>query len=146
MMEFLGGFVLVVELLVEVVDFCRVMCDLEVQFKGDWWFKVWGLDYIVEEGMLEWEDWIICVDDNWYGFGKFVFGFNMFDFIKVIVIILGLMFEGDFDEFGIFVGVLIKYFVEYGIIVEKIGFYFFFIMFIIGIIKGCWNMLFIELQ
>lgn len=74
-----------------------------------------------------------------------VLGFNMLDLIKVIIIILGLNFDGWFEDWGILVSIVLKYLVEYGVVIEKIGFYSFFVMFIIGIIKGCWNMLLVLL-
>lgn len=145
MMELLGGIVFVEELIVEVIDFCCVMCKVDVEYGDDWFFSVWGLDNLFEEGIGLCEDWMLKLNDYWYGFGLFVEGFNMFDLIKVMIIMLGFDVDGEFGEIGILVVIVMKYLVEYGIIVEKIGLYLFFIMFMIGIMKGCWNLMVIEL-
>lgn len=146
MMEPPGGTALVAESLAEALDFRRAMRDVERQLEGDWWFRVWGPDYIAEEGMPEREDWIIRASDRWHGFGDLAPGFNMLDPIKATLITPGLDLDGDFADSGIPAGVLTKYLAEHGIIVEKTGLYSFFIMFTIGITKGRWNTLVTELQ
>jgi len=146
MMEPPAGSALVAESLAEALDFRRAMRDLELQLAGDWWFKVWGPDYIAEEGMPERNDWIIRADDTWHGFGDLAPGFNMLDPIKATIITPGLNLEGEFDGMGIPAGVLTRYLAEHGIVVEKTGLYSFFIMFTIGITKGRWNTLLTELQ
>lgn len=65
MMELLGGMVLVEEFIVEVLDFCCVMCKVDVEFgDDDWWFCVWGLDELEEEGIGCIKDWVLCCIDS----------------------------------------------------------------------------------
>ncbi|MFA7553945.1 MAG: arginine/lysine/ornithine decarboxylase [Spongiibacteraceae bacterium] len=146
MMEAPGGTALVEESISEALEFRRAMRKVDQEWAEDWWFSVWGPDYISDEGMPEREDWVIRAGDDWHDFGDLAPGFNMLDPIKATVITPGLNVKGDFDEWGIPAGLLTKYLAEHGIVVEKTGLYSFFIMFTIGITKGRWNTLVTELQ
>ncbi|MDP2760262.1 MAG: arginine/lysine/ornithine decarboxylase [Sideroxyarcus sp.] len=146
MMEPPGGTALVEESIAEALDFRRAMRKVEAEFGADWWFKVWGPDYLSEEGMAEREDWVLCADDRWHGFGKLAEGFNMLDPIKATVVTPGLDVDGDFADSGIPASIVTKYLAEHGVVVEKCGLYSFFIMFTIGITKGRWNSMVTELQ
>ncbi|MCZ8156943.1 MAG: arginine/lysine/ornithine decarboxylase [Leptospira sp.] len=146
MMEPPGGTALVEESIAEALDFRRAMRKVDEEFGDSWWFKVWGPDYLVEEGIGERENWMIRAEDNWHGFGELAAGFNMLDPIKATIITPGLDMEGKFSDQGIPAIIVTKYLSEHGIIVEKTGLYSFFIMFTIGITKGRWNTLVTELQ
>jgi len=147
MMEPPGGPALVEESIAEALDFRRAMRKVDEEFGSeDWWFKVWGPDYLSDDGMGEREDWMLKAGERWHGFGDLADGFNMLDPIKATIITPGLDVEGDFDDWGIPAGVLTRYLAEHGIVVEKTGLYSFFIMFTIGITKGRWNTLVTELQ
>ena len=146
MMEPPGGTALVEESIAEALDFRRAMRKVDAEFGADWWFKVWGPDYLVEEGMAARDDWMLSADDHWHGFGKLAPNFNMLDPIKATIITPGLNVDGDFDESGIPAAIVTKYLAEHGIVVEKTGLYSFFIMFTIGITKGRWNTMVTELQ
>ena len=146
MMEPPGGTALVEESIAEALDFRRAMRKVDAEFGADWWFKVWGPDYLVEEGMASRDDWMLSADDRWHGFGKLAPGFNMLDPIKATIITPGLEVEGDFADSGIPAAIVTKYLAEHGVVVEKTGLYSFFIMFTIGITKGRWNTMVTELQ
>jgi len=146
MMEPPGGTALVEESISEALDFRRAMRKVDAEFGADWWFKVWGPEYLVEEGMASRDDWMLRTDDRWHGFGKLAPGFNMLDPIKATVITPGLEVEGDFADSGIPASIVTKYLAEHGVVVEKCGLYSFFIMFTIGITKGRWNTMVTELQ
>ena len=147
MMEPPGGTALVEESIAEALDFRRAMRKVDEEFGADWWFKVWGPDYLVEEGMASREDWMLSADDRWHGFGSLAPNFNMLDPIKATIITPGLDVGGDFsEEFGIPAAIVTKYLAEHGVVVEKTGLYSFFIMFTIGITKGRWNTMVTELQ
>jgi arginine decarboxylase len=146
MMEPPGGTALVEESIKEALDFRRAMRKVDAEWGADWWFRVWGPDYLAEEGIGEREDWMVKDGERWHGFGNLAPGFNMLDPIKATVITPGLDVDGDFADWGIPAGVLTRYLAEHGIIVEKTGLYSFFIMFTIGITKGRWNTLVTELQ
>ncbi len=146
MMEPPGGTALVEESIAEALDFRRAMRKVDAEFGADWWFKVWGPDYLVEEGMASRDDWMLHADDRWHGFGKLAPGFNMLDPIKATIITPGLDVDGDFDDSGIPAAIVTKYLAEHGVVVEKTGLYSFFIMFTIGITKGRWNTMVTELQ
>ncbi|MCB1927310.1 MAG: lysine decarboxylase, partial [Rhodocyclaceae bacterium] len=140
MMEPPGGTALVEESLAEAFDFRRAMRKVGEEFGADdWWFAVWGPDYLSEDGLAEREDWTLRAGERWHGFGDLAPGFNMLDPIKATLITPGLDVDGDFADWGIPAGVLTKYLAEHGIVVEKTGLYSFFIMFTIGITKGRWN-------
>ncbi len=146
MMEPPGGHALVDESILEALDFRRAMRKVDEEFGNDWWFKVWGPDYLVDEGMGDRDDWVIHAGDTWHGFGDIDSGFNMLDPIKATIITPGLNLEGEFDEQGIPAAIVSRYLAEHGIIIEKTGLYSFFIMFTIGITKGRWNSMVTELQ
>ncbi|WP_417067548.1 Orn/Lys/Arg decarboxylase N-terminal domain-containing protein [Niveibacterium terrae] len=146
MMEPPGGTALVEESIAEALDFRRAMRKVDAEWGADWWFKVWGPDYLSDDGMALSEDWMLRADDHWHGFGKLAEGFNMLDPIKATIITPGLDVEGHFSDWGIPANILTKYLSEHGIIVEKTGLYSFFIMFTIGITKGRWNTMVTELQ
>ncbi len=146
MMEPPGGTALVEESISEALDFRRAMRKVDEEWGADWWFKVWGPDYLSEEGMAEREDWVLRTEDRWHGFGKLAEGFNMLDPIKATVITPGLNVDGDFADSGIPASIVTKYLAEHGVVVEKCGLYSFFIMFTIGITKGRWNTMVTELQ
>ncbi|MEN3112641.1 arginine/lysine/ornithine decarboxylase [Uliginosibacterium paludis] len=146
MMDAPGGTALVEESIAEAMEFRRAMRKVDEEWGTDWWFKVWGPDYLAEEGMGEREDWMLKANDRWHGFGNLAEGFNMLDPIKATIITPGLDVDGSFADAGIPAAILTKYLAEHGIIVEKCGLYSFFIMFTIGITKGRWNTLVTELQ
>jgi len=146
MMEPPGGTSLVEESIAEAMEFRRAMRKVDEDWGTDWWFKVWGPDYLAAEGMGTREDWMLKANDHWHGFGNLAEGFNMLDPIKATVITPGMNVDGEFDPSGIPANLLTKYLAEHGIIVEKCGLYSFFIMFTIGITKGRWNTLLTELQ
>ncbi len=147
MMEPPGGTALVEESIAEALDFRRAMRKVDEEFGVDeWWFRVWGPDYLSEDGLAERDDWTLRAGERWHGFGNLAPGFNMLDPIKATLITPGLDVDGDFAEWGIPAGVLTKYLAEHGIVVEKTGLYSFFIMFTIGITKGRWNTMVTELQ
>lgn len=146
MMEPPGGTALVEESIAEALDFRRAMRKVDEEWGSDWWFKVWGPDYLSDEGMAERDDWMVRAEESWHGFGDIAPGFNMLDPIKATLITPGLDLHGNFADWGIPAGVLTRYLAEHGIIVEKTGLYSFFIMFTIGITKGRWNTLVTELQ
>ncbi|MBT9608849.1 MAG: arginine/lysine/ornithine decarboxylase [Aquabacterium sp.] len=154
MMEPPGGTALVEESLLEALDFRRAMRQVEHDFgKNDWWFKVWGPEKLVDEGLGRAEDWIIRSDgkgkknaSKWHGFGQLADGFNMLDPIKSTIVTPGLNLDGKFDKTGIPASIVTKYLAEHGVVVEKTGLYSFFIMFTIGITKGRWNTMLTALQ
>ncbi|HZV62675.1 MAG TPA: arginine/lysine/ornithine decarboxylase [Methylophilaceae bacterium] len=147
MMEPPGGTALVEESIKEALDFRRAMRKVDEEWGVDWWFKVWGPDYLAKEGIGDREDWMLTAGERWHGFSGLAPGFNMLDPIKATVITPGLDVEGDFsEEFGIPAAIVTKYLAEHGVIVEKTGLYSFFIMFTIGITKGRWNTLVTALQ
>lgn len=146
MMESPGGTALVEESIQEAMEFRRAMRKVDEEWGADWWFKVWGPDYLAEDGMGTREHWTLKANERWHGFGNLAEGFNVLDPIKATIITPGLDVDGDFDDSGIPAGILTKYLAEHGIVVEKTGLYSFFIMFTIGITKGRWNTLVTELQ
>jgi arginine decarboxylase len=146
MMEAPGGTALVEESIAESLDFRRAMRKVDKEFGRDWWFKVWGPDKLVGEGIGAAADWILKAGDKWHGFGDLATGFNMLDPIKSTIITPGLDVTGKFAKTGIPAGIVTKYLAEHGIVVEKTGLYSFFILFTIGITKGRWNTLLTALQ
>jgi arginine decarboxylase len=146
MMESPGGTALLEESISEALDFRRAMRKVDEEWGTDWWFKVWGPDYLAEEGGGNRSEWMLKPGERWHGFGNLAPGFNMLDPIKATVITPGLDVDGDFHDIGIPAAVVTKYLAEHGVVVEKTGLYSFFIMFTIGITKGRWNTLVTELQ
>ncbi len=146
MMEPPGGTALVEESINEALDFRRAMRKVDEEWGTDWWFKVWGPEYLADEGTGRPDDWMLKPGERWHGFGDLAPGFNMLDPIKATVITPGLDVDGDFHDMGIPAAVVTKYLAEHGVVVEKTGLYSFFIMFTIGITKGRWNTLVTELQ
>jgi arginine decarboxylase len=146
MMEPPGGTALVEESISEALDFRRAMRKVDEEWGADWWFKVWGPDFLAAEGMAAREDWMLDATGRWHGFGNLAPGFNMLDPIKATIITPGLDLDGDFDNSGIPAAIVTKYLAENGVVVEKTGLYSFFIMFTIGITKGRWNTMVTELQ
>ena len=149
MMEPPGGTALVEESILEALDFRRAMRKVDDEYGKDWWFKVWGPDQLVEDGIGRAEDWIIKAEGRtakWHGFGKLADGFNMLDPIKATIVTPGLDLNGLVDQQGIPASIVTKFLSEHGVIVEKTGLYSFFIMFTIGITKGRWNSLLTALQ
>lgn len=147
MMEPPGGTALVEESIREALDFRRAMRKVESEFgKNDWWFKVWGPNRLVSEGIGNRDDWLLGSGDEWHGFGDLAEGFNMLDPIKATVVTPGLDISGTFADTGIPAALVSRYLVEHGVVVEKTGLYSFFILFTIGITKGRWNTLLTALQ
>jgi arginine decarboxylase len=146
MMDAPGGNALVEESIAEALDFRRAMRKVDLEYGESWWFKVWGPEYLADEGMGERSDWELKADERWHGFGALAEGFNMLDPIKATIITPGLDVDGAFSDTGIPAAIVTKYLAEHGVIVEKTGLYSFFIMFTIGITKGRWNTLVTALQ
>lgn len=147
MMEPPGGTALVHESIAEAMDFRRAMRKVSAEYgPHDWWFKVWGPDHLVSEGVGHRDDWLLKSNEEWHGFGDLATGFNMLDPIKATVVTPGIDMSGTFDETGIPAALVSKYLTEHGIVVEKTGLYSFFILFTIGITKGRWNTLVTALQ
>jgi arginine decarboxylase len=146
MMEPPGGTALVEESILEALDFRRAMRKIDAEFGNDWWFKVWGPEKLVEDGIGAQSDWVLKSNDKWHGFGNLAAGFNMLDPIKSTIVTPGLDVSGKFAKNGIPASIVTRYLAEHGVIVEKTGLYSFFIMFTIGITKGRWNTLLTALQ
>jgi arginine decarboxylase len=149
MMEPPGGAALVEESIAEALDFRRAMRKVDDEYGKDWWFKVWGPDELVDDGIGRADSWIIKgkgKSSKWHGFGNLADGFNMLDPIKATIVTPGLDLNGKFDKTGIPASIVTKFLAEHGVIVEKTGLYSFFIMFTIGITKGRWNSLLTALQ
>ena len=153
MMEPPGGTALVEESIAEALDFRRAMRKIDEEYGDDWWFKVWGPDKLVDEGIGRADDWIIKGESakakagvNWHGFGKMAAGFNMLDPIKSTIVTPGMDLNGKFAKTGIPASIVTKFLAEHGVVVEKTGLYSFFIMFTIGITKGRWNSMLTALQ
>jgi arginine decarboxylase len=157
MMEPPGGTALVEESIAEALDFRRAMRKVDKDYGKDWWFKVWGPDKLVEDGIGKADNWIIKgearttkkgenVASNWHGFGNLAEGFNMLDPIKSTIVTPGMDLNGKFAKTGIPASIVSKFLAEHGVIIEKTGLYSFFIMFTIGITKGRWNTLLAALQ
>ena len=153
MMEPPGGTALVEESIAEALDFRRAMRKIDEEYGTDWWFKVWGPDKLVDQGIGRADDWIIKGESakakagvNWHGFGKMATGFNMLDPIKSTVVTPGMDLNGKFAKTGIPASIVTKFLAEHGVVVEKTGLYSFFIMFTIGITKGRWNSMLTALQ
>ena len=149
MMEPPGGTALVEESIAEALDFRRAMRKVDEEYGQDWWFKVWGPENLVDDGIGRADDWVIKSDtrsSKWHGFGKLADGFNMLDPIKSTIVTPGLDLNGKFAKTGIPASIVTKFLAEHGVIVEKTGLYSFFIMFTIGITKGRWNTLLAALQ
>jgi lysine decarboxylase/arginine decarboxylase len=153
MMEPPGGTALVEESIAEALDFRRAMRKIDEDYGDDWWFKVWGPDKLVDEGIGRADDWIIKGESakakagvNWHGFGKMATGFNMLDPIKSTIVTPGMDLNGKFAKTGIPASIVTKFLAEHGVVVEKTGLYSFFIMFTIGITKGRWNSMLTALQ
>ena len=149
MMEPPGGTALVEESIAEALDFRRAMRKVDDEYGLDWWFKVWGPEELVEDGIGRADSWIIQgqgESSKWHGFGNLADGFNMLDPIKATIVTPGMDLDGKFDTSGIPASIVTKFLAEHGVIVEKTGLYSFFIMFTIGITKGRWNSLLTALQ
>jgi arginine decarboxylase len=158
MMEPPGGTALVEESILEALDFRRAMRKVEEEFgKDEWWFKVWGPEKLVDEGIGRAEDWIMKGEKERQAQDQEVAAQlarlrrpgrrlqharpDQVDHRHP-----GLDLEGNFAETGIPASVVTKFLAEHGVIVEKTGLYSFFIMFTIGITKGRWNTLLTALQ
>jgi arginine decarboxylase len=146
MMEAPAGTALVEESIQEALDFRRAMRKVDKEYGRDWWFKVWGPDKLVAQGIGQASDWQLKAGEKWHGFGNLAEGFNLLDPIKSTIITPGLNMSGKFAKTGIPAGVVTKFLAEHGVVVEKTGLYSFFIMFTIGITKGRWNTLLTALQ
>ena len=153
MMEPPGGTALVEESIAEALDFRRAMRKIDGEYGDDWWFKVWGPEKLVDEGIGRADDWVIKGEAknakagvNWHGFGKMATGFNMLDPIKSTIVTPGMDLNGKFSKTGIPASIVTKFLAEHGVVVEKTGLYSFFIMFTIGITKGRWNTMLTALQ
>jgi arginine decarboxylase len=146
MMEPPGGTALVEESIKEALDFRRAMRKVDKDFGRDWWFKVWGPDKLVGEGIGTRDQWMLGANEKWHGFGNLAAGFNLLDPIKSTIVTPGLDVAGKFAKTGIPASIVTKFLAEHGVVVEKTGLYSLFVMFTIGITKGRWNTLVTALQ
>jgi arginine decarboxylase len=151
MMEPPGGTALVEESILEALDFRRAMRKVDEEYGSDWWFKVWGPDALVDEGIGRADDWIIRGDrrgkgSQWHGFGKLADRLQHAGPDQVHHCHAGAEPVGKFEKTGIPASIVTKFLAEHGVVVEKTGLYSFFIMFTIGITKGRWNTLLTALQ
>jgi arginine decarboxylase len=146
MMEPPGGTALVEESIREALDFRRAMRKVDKDFGRDWWFKVWGPEKLVGEGISHRDAWMLGGNEKWHGFGDLAPGFNLLDPIKSTIVTPGLDVAGKFAKTGIPASIVTKFLAEHGVVVEKTGLYSLFVMFTIGITKGRWNTLVTALQ
>lgn len=148
MMDEPGGTALTEESLIEAMDFRHAMRKAEAEFAehDTWWFKVWGPDQLPASGIGQAQDWQVKAGDTWHGFGDIEPDMNLLDPIKTTVLMPGLNMDGSFEAQGIPAAIVAKYLADYGIIIDKVGLYSFFVIFNIGITKGRWSSLLIELQ
>ena len=147
MMEPPGGTALVEESIPEALDFRRAMRKVDEEYGKDWWFKVWGPDKLVDEGIGSGDDWIIKGDTpSGTASATWPKASTCSTRSSPPSITPGLDLNGKFAKTGIPAAIVTKFLAEHGIIVEKTGLYSFFIMFTIGITKGRWNTLLTALQ
>ena len=148
MMDEPGGTALTEESLIEAMDFRHAMRKAEAEYAAQqtWWFSVWGPEHLPKKGAGDPAKWQVKAGDDWHGFGDIEPNMNMLDPIKTTVMMPGLNMDGSFDETGIPAAIVTKYLADYGIIIDKVGLYSFFVIFNIGITKGRWSSLLIELQ
>jgi len=137
MMEPPGGTALVEESIAEALDFRRAMRKVDEEWGADWWFKVWGPDYLVEEGMAAREDWVLRTEDP---LARFRQTGRRLQHARPD--------QGHRHHAGTGCGRRLfrrvrysrchrhQYLAEHGVVVEKCGLYSFFIMFTIGITKA----------
>jgi arginine/lysine/ornithine decarboxylase len=153
MMEPPGGTALVEESIAEALDFRRAMRKVDEEYGDDWWFKVWGPEKLVDEGIGRSGDWILRSDargrkkgSKWHGFGEIGRRLQHAGPDQVDHRHARLEPDGKFDKTGIPASIVTKFLAEHGVVVEKTGLYSFFIMFTIGITKGRWNSMLTALQ
>ena len=147
MMEPPGGTALVEESILEALDFRRAMRKIDAEFGDDWWFKVWGPEELVEDGIGE-PVRLGAEVPTTTGTASATSRRTSTCWTRSSrrSMTPGLDVSGKFADVGIPASIVTRYLAEHGVIVEKTGLYSFFIMFTIGITKGRWNTLLTALQ
>ncbi|TAJ44180.1 Orn/Lys/Arg family decarboxylase [Methanofollis fontis] len=162
MMEGDSGTVLIADTIEEAVIFRQKMVQLsrqvaedEVEAERRWWFSLWqpghgelhGSDEILslkprmldgDNGALlaQREFWTLRSGERWHGFSGIDDGYCMLDPAKVTILTPGIDVDGGMEKFGIPAVIVARFLQERGIVVEKIGFYSFLVLFTMGISKG----------
>jgi lysine decarboxylase/arginine decarboxylase len=162
MMEGDSGTVLITDTLEEALIFRQKMVQLMAQVLEDeeagsrrWWFPVWqpgvGQGQYVEHFLTlrpriqegdaaelrrHLDYWTLKPGDAWHGFDGIEENYCLLDPLKVTVLTPGIDPGGLMEERGIPAAIVSRFLQEQGIVVEKTGFYSFFILFTMGISKG----------
>jgi len=162
MMEGDSGTVLITDTLEEALIFRQKMVQLMAQVLEDeeagsrrWWFPVWqpgvGQSHYAEHFLTlrpkmhegdgaelrrHLDYWTLRPGDPWHGFEGIEENYCLLDPLKVTVLTPGIDPDGLMEVWGIPAAIVSRFLQERGIVVEKTGFYSFFILFTMGISKG----------
>jgi len=114
----------------------------------NWWFGVWQPEKVKVKGKskpIEDVDdeflknnpdcWTLKSGEKWHGFGNLEKDHILLDPLKVTILMPGVNEKG-MDKWGIPAGIVSKFLMTKGIVVEKTGHYSFLVLFTIGVTKG----------
>lgn len=160
MMEGRAGFSLIDETLEEALIFRKKIAELSVQLErqATWWFSAWQPKEILKDQqrislfqathheLKQTHHWVLKSEDLWHGFKALGDLPVLLDPTKVTLLTPGLAITGQYDTVGIPAMLVAEYLDQQGIVVEKVGFYSFLILFSIGTTKGKASTLLAELS
>ncbi|QSH40050.1 Orn/Lys/Arg decarboxylase N-terminal domain-containing protein [Lentisphaerota bacterium ZTH] len=148
MMKGAHGKVIMRDIIMEAIEFRKKMAELfkrKQSEKKGWFFSVWQPKEI--EG-VPFEDipdhklisspncWRLRPEDEWHGFKELDHDYMILDPIKVTVVSPGINMDGSMPESGVPASVITSFLEEAGVLVEKVNYYSFLILFSPGVTNG----------
>ena len=162
MMDGRAGYSLTQEAIQEAVDFRQTVGRIRRTFqeKGDWFFKPWNAEKVKDPKTgrkIDFEDapadmlctqqdpWVMHPTDKWHGFDNMAPNWCMLDPVKVSLLAPGLRDDGEIEETGVPAALVNAFFTRFGIVPTRVTDFQIMFLFSIGITKGKWGTLVMNL-
>lgn len=147
MMEGDSGRCIMGEIIEDAIGFRKVLSRIHRKQadSGSWFFNAWQPDKIDGRNFEDMDDkilmsshksWMLNPGDKWHGFKNIDGGYMLLDPIKVTVVTPGINEDGTMAEVGIPASIVTAFLEDVGVLVEKVNYYSFLILFSPGVTKG----------
>ncbi|MCP3965556.1 MAG: lysine decarboxylase [Lentisphaerae bacterium] len=136
------------DIIMDAIEFRKKMAELnkkKLAGKNGWFFSVWQPDVVdgvpfedVPDHKLisSPECWRLRPEDKWHGFEDLDHDYIILDPIKVTVVSPGIDMNGVMPKLGVPATIVAKFLEEVGVLVEKVNYYSFLILFSPGVTSG----------
>ena len=147
MMEGDSGRSIMTEIIEDAIGFRKVLARIhrDKTENGSWFFNAWQPDKVDGKNfedidgkvlMSSHKSWLLNPGDKWHGFKNIDRDYILLDPIKVTITSPGINEDGSMAENGIPASIVTAFLEDVGVLVEKVNYYSFLILFSPGVTKG----------